>query len=82
MGNIKAPHMCVKVKSGIIVVLLKIFQNEATSDCFVNLSPILSLFSTQFNNDIVHMLHNFGCYGNHFGGNVCVTIVTNLLMRR
>ena len=24
----------------------------------------------------VHMSHNFGCHGNQFGGNLCVTIVT------
>ena len=61
-------HRCVKVKSGKIVVLLKIFLNKATSDCFVNLSPIVTIFSIQVNNYIVHISHHFGCHGNHLVG--------------
>ena len=63
--------MCVKVKSGKIVVLLKIILNQSTSDCFVNLSRIFTIFSIHINNDTVHMLYNFGCHGNHFGRNLC-----------
>ena len=57
-------HRCIKVKSGKIVVLLKIFLNKATFACFVNLSPIFLIFS---NNDIVHMSHQFGCHRHYFG---------------
>ena len=39
------PHKCVKVKSGKIVVLMKIFLNKATSYCFINLQPIFTIFS-------------------------------------
>ena len=72
-------HRCVKAKSGQIVVLLKIFLNKETSDCFVNLSVILIIFRILVNYDRVHLLHHFGCHGIHFGGNVCVTIDTKLL---
>ena len=72
-------HRCVKVKSGKIVVLLKIFLKKAISDCFINLSPIFTIFSILINNVIVDMSYDFGCHGNHFGGNLCVTIVTKLL---
>ena len=75
-----AIHRCVKVKSGKIVPLLKIFLNIAASDCFVSLTPIFTIFSIQVQNDIVHMSHHFGCHGNLFGMNVCVTIVTKLLL--
>ena len=68
-----------KVKSGKIVILLKIFLNKATSDCFINLSPIFTIFSIPVDNDTVYMSHHFGCHGNHFGWNLCVTIVTQLL---
>ena len=68
-------HRCVKAKSGQIVVLQKIFLNKETSDCFVNLGPILTIYSIPANNDTVHMSHYFGCHGNHF----CVTIDTKLL---
>ena len=77
--NITSLHMCVKVKSCKIVVLLKIFLNKATSDYFVNLSPIFTIFSILVNNGIVHMSHHFGCHGYHCGRNLCVTIVTKLL---
>ena len=60
-------------------VLLKIFLNKATSEGFMNLSPIFTIFNILVNNDTVHMWHNFGCHGNHFGGILCVTIVTKLL---
>ena len=71
-------HRCVNVKSGKIVVLLKIFLNESTDDCVVNLSPNFISFSIQVNNDTVHMSYHFGCHRNHLGGNTCVTIVTKL----
>ena len=72
-------HGCVKETSDKIAVLLKIFWNKATSNCFVNLSPIFTLFSILVNNNVVHITHHFGCNGNHFGGNLCVIIVTKLL---
>ena len=67
-------HRCVKVKSGIIIFVLKIFLNEATSDYFINLCQIFTIFRILVNYDNVHMSHHFGCHGNHFGKNVCVTI--------
>ena len=33
----------------------------------MKLSPIFTIFSILVNNYIVHMLHDFGCHGNHFG---------------
>ena len=67
---------CVKVKLGKIVILLKIFANIlATSDCFVNLCPIFPIFIILVNNDIVHMSHNLGCLGTHFGGNLCAIYI-------
>ena len=62
-----------QVISGKIGVLLKIFLNKASSDYFVNLSPVFTIFSILVNNDIVHMSHNFGCQGSHFVENLCVT---------
>ena len=52
---------CVKVKSD-KNVLLKIFLNKATCDCFINLSPIFTTFNFLVNNHIVHMAHHFGCH--------------------
>ena len=73
-------HMCVKAKSGQIVVILKVLGlNKGTSDYFVNLTPILTILSIPVDNDNVHTLYHFGCHGNYFGGNVCVTIDTKLL---
>ena len=74
-------HRGVKVKSGTIVVVLKIFIYKATSDCFINLSRIVFIFCILANNNIVHMSHHFGCHGNHFDGNLFVTIDTKLLYR-
>ena len=68
--------MCVEVKSGKILVLLKIILHKSTFDCFVNLSLVLNIFSIQVNNNIVHMSHHFGCHINHFGENLCVIIAT------
>ena len=48
-------HRYVKVKSGKTAVLLKIFLNKATFDCFVNLSPIFIIFSIQDKNYIVYI---------------------------
>ena len=56
-------HRCVTVKSGKIILLQKIFPNKATSACFVNLSPIFTIFNILVNNDIVHRSHHFGCHG-------------------
>ena len=72
-------HHHVKAKSGQIVALLKIFLNKGTFDCFVNLSPILTIFNIPVNNDTVHMSHHFSCHGNHFGKNLCVTMDIKLL---
>ena len=69
----------IKAKSVQIVVLLNIFLNKGTSDSFVNLSPIFTIFRMPVNNYTVHMSYHFGCHGNHFGGNLCVTIDTKLL---
>ena len=66
------------LKSGKIAVLLQIFRNKATSDHFVNLSPVFTIFNILVNNDTVNMSHNFGCQGNYFVRNLCVTIVTKL----
>ena len=65
-------HRCVKAKTGQIVILLTIFVNKGTSDCFVNLCPILIIFRILVSNDRVHLSH-------HFGRNVCVTIDTKYL---
>ena len=62
-----------------IQTYMKIFLNKATSDCAINLSPNVTIFSITVNNYIVHMSHNFRCHGNHFGRNLCVIIVTKLL---
>ena len=70
ISNLVSVHRCVMAKSGQIVVLLKIFVNKGTSDYFVNLSPILTIFRILVNNGRVHLSHD-GCHGNHFGGNVC-----------
>ena len=56
-----------------------IYMNKATSDCFVNLSPIFTIFSILVNNDIICMLIHFGGRGHHFWRTLCVTIVTKLL---
>ena len=48
-------HRYVKVKSDKMGVLLKIFLNKSTSDCFHNLSPIFTIFRILFNNDIDHI---------------------------
>ena len=69
-------HRHVKVKTGNVRVLL---LNKATSQCFVNLSQIFKIFSILVNDNIVYMPHNFGCYENHFGGKICVTIDIKLL---
>ena len=50
-------HMYVKVKSGKIAMLLTIFLNKATSDCFVNLGPMLTIFRIPVNNDIVYVTY-------------------------
>ena len=71
--SIKPIHRCVKAKSDQIVVLMKVFLNKGPSDCFVNLSPIFTIFTIVVNNDSVHLSHHFSCHGNRFGGNVCVT---------
>ena len=52
---------------------------QGSSDCFVNLSPIFTIFSFPVNNDTVQMSHHFGCHGNYFGRSLCVTIDTKLL---
>ena len=72
-------HRCVKAKSGLIVVLLKFVLNKGTTDCFVNLSPIVTIFRILVNNDRIHLSLHCGYHGNHFGGNVCLTIDTKLL---
>ena len=60
----------------VIVKLLTLLLNKATSDCsFINFSPI-TIFEILANNDRVDVLHDFGCHGNHFVGKLCVTIVT------
>ena len=54
------------------------FLNKAISDCFVNLSPIFTIFiifSILVNNGKGHISHHFGCHENHFGMNLCFTIV-------
>ena len=51
-------HRCVKVKPGKSVVLLKIVLNKATSDCFVNISPIFTILYILANSDIVHISYN------------------------
>ena len=71
-------HFTSVLKSDKIGVLLNIFMNKATSTCFVNLIPIFTIFSIPVNIEIVHMSHHFGSQGNNVGGNLCVTIVTNL----
>ena len=59
--------------------LQNVLLNEATYDCsFANLSPIFTIFGIQVSNDIVDRSHDFGCHGNHFGGRICVTIVTKM----
>ena len=68
-----------KVLGGKITVLLKIILNNATSDCsFFNLRPIFAMLGILASNDLVDISHDFGCYGNHFGGTLCVTIVTKI----
>ena len=71
-------HRYGKVKLGKIVLLLKIFLNKATSDCFVNLSPIFTIFNIMVNDDVVHISHHFGCHENYFGMNLCVSMVNKL----
>ena len=41
-------HRCVKVKLGKIIVVLNIFLNKTTFDCFINLSPLFTIFSIFF----------------------------------
>ena len=55
--------------------------NKETYDCsFANSSPIFTIFGICIlvNSDIVDRSHDFGWHGNHFGGEICVTIVTNV----
>ena len=74
MVQFRATHRYAKVTSGKIAILLKkILNKAATSDCFFSLTPIIIIFSILVNNNIGHMSHHFGCCGNHFGGNLCVT---------
>ena len=53
------PHTYVKVRSGKVGVLLKVFLNKATSDRFVNLSPIFTMFSIPVKIYLIHMSHRF-----------------------
>ena len=59
--------------------LQKMLLNKATYDhSFANSSPNFIIFGILVNNDIVDMAHDLGCYGNHFDGKICVTIVTKM----
>ena len=68
--------MCVKVKSGKINDTIPDSKQLLTS--FISLNPIFTMLSIRVNNDIVDMPYDFGCHGNHFGGKLCVTIVTKI----
>ena len=60
-------HRYVKIKSGKITVLLKIFLNNATCDGFINLSPIFTILKYYGHQNIVHVSHNLGFHGKCFG---------------
>ena len=45
---------------------------------FANSSPIFTIFGILINNDTVDRSRDFGCHGHHFGGEICVTIVTKM----
>ena len=72
-------HRCVKVKSGKIVVELKLLLNKTSLCRFINLSPSYIIFSIPVNNDKGHMSYRCGWHGHNFGGNWCFTIDTKLL---
>ena len=57
----------------------KILLNKAIYNCsFANLSSIFSIFGILVNNGIVDKSNDFRFHGNHFGGKICVTIVTKM----
>ena len=59
--------------------LQNILLNKAIYDCiFANSCPIFTIFGFLVNNVIIDRLHEFSCHGNHFGGTICVTIVTKM----
>ena len=63
----------------ILPFLQKIWLNKAIYNCrFANLCPIFTIFGILVNNDIIGRSNDFGCHGNHFGGKICVTIITKM----
>ena len=69
-------HRYVKAR---LLFLQKTLLNKAIYNCrFANLSQIFTIFGILVNNDIVYRSHDLGCYGTHFGGEICVTIVTKI----
>ena len=55
-----------------LLFLENILLNKATYDCsFANSTLIFTIFGILVDNDIIDRSHNFGCHGNHFGGEMC-----------
>ena len=61
--------------------LQKLLLNKATYDCsFANSSSMFTIFGILVNNAIADRSDDFSCHGNHICRNVCVTIVTKMVI--